>query len=518
KNLGQIWVDNLFETASWIAKSDGDHANLWLAALVLMTSPFYFLAALRYQFPVGFGGLYALMAQEMVENQFRLPLHVPFYGPGGIPFAYPPLGPYLMAVVTGLTGVQPFDYMRFAPPLFSLLALIVAYLLFHRITNAAAASFVATAGVSLSPIVFDYNVTAGGIVRGFAQMAAIGSLYALFRWLQDAPRSFPVWPGVLFGMTILSHLTNALFVALAVPLVCAFHLQPRSAVVASAKVVLVGMLLSAPWWIHVLASFGPAVYLNAMRSHGALDVLARLSDPLDVERTINSMRYMYGVTPVLFYLVAMGAGVVLVRGRPFLAVWFWLCLFSLNETERLTIFVGALLAAEFLVAVLPSLKKGGKAKATAALGVAILAAYNSAYSVRNIVEKAPGISEDTQEISMWFDQNTPSEATFIALGAEDQVEWMPYLLRRTPRIGGWGSEWLGTYYSAAAIGWEADSCYNRQSWRCVTELLTRRAIEPNYLIVLQQPGRSSLADEIALHNPVLFRNSEATVFLYRYPQ
>jgi hypothetical protein len=500
--------------ASSITASDRGRTTLWVAALVCVVAPLYFLPATRYSFPVGFAGLYALMAQEVGANGFALPLHIPYYGPGGIPFAYPPLGAYLMAAVDGLAGLPAFTYMRYAPPLFSLLALILAYLFFRRITQSDAASFVTVALIGLSPTVFGYNVTAGGVVRALAQLLTMGCLYALLRWLQDHPTSFPVWPGLLLGLTILTHLTNALFLVLAVPLICFFQVSPRKAVVACARIFIVGLVVSAAWWIHVFASFGPSVFLDAIRSHGTTDVLTRLTHPLQIAYAIDSMRSMYGPMPLLFILVALGFGAAVARRKWFLPLWLLLCVVALNEAERLTILVGALLAADLLAAVFLRLQKHRRAMAPASLAIAVLVAYSAANPVRNIIQTAPGISQATVELSQWFHQNTPDHATFIALGPPPQSEWMPYLLRRTPLIGVWGSEWLGTYDTAARITDEAETCYSRQDQQCVERLLVQWGLEPDYIIVFNPPGPSSLQAEMAAHYPVVFQNSAAVVFLH----
>jgi hypothetical protein len=511
-------IGSLRGMAASITASARGRSPLWLGALVCIVAPFYFLPAVRYPFPLGFAGLYALMAQEIAGARFALPLRIPYYGPGGIPFAYPPLAPYLMAGVTRLTGLPPFAYMRYASPLFSLLALVLAYLLFRKITKSDAASFLTVALVGLSPTVFGYNVTAGGVVRGLAQLVTLACLYALFRWLEDYPPSLPLWPGVLLGLTILTHLTNALFLVVAVPLTCVFSLSLRKAVDACAKVFLVALIVSAPWWLHVLESFGPSVFLNAIRSHGTLNVLTPLSIPFVIGHPIDSLRSMYGLMPVLFILVVLGVGAAIVRGKWFLPVWLLLSLLILNEAERLTIFVGALLAAEVLAAAFRQLPRRRRVMVPATLAIAALFIYSCANPVRDILRTVPGISQETISLATWFHQNTPDDATFIALGPPAQSEWMAYLLQRTPLIGRWGSEWLGTYDTAAQIGDRAESCYTAQDWPCVEQLLTAGGLEPNYIVVFKPPGPPSLEEEMVPRYPVAFQNTQAVVFIYRDPE
>jgi len=84
----------------------GKCALFW--ALVL-DAPVCFFAATTHSLPVGEAGLYALMSELVVANRFALPSEVPFYGPGGIPFAYPPVAFCLAAFSTALLDISIYD-------------------------------------------------------------------------------------------------------------------------------------------------------------------------------------------------------------------------------------------------------------------------------------------------------------------------------------------------------------------------------------------------------------------------
>ena len=71
-----------------------------------------------------------------------------------------------------------------------------------------------------------------------------------------------------------------------------------------------------------------------------------------------------------------------------------------------------------------------------------------------------------------------------------------------------------TYDTAARITDEAESCYSRQDQQCVERLLVQWGLEPDYIIVFNPPGPSSLQAEMAAHYPVAFQNSAAVVFLH----
>ena len=78
--------------------------GLLLAASLLLSCPLLLVNALSHPYPLGAAGLFTQMAQQIAAADFRLPLQSPYYGPGSIPFAYPPLGLYLLAVLIKVTG------------------------------------------------------------------------------------------------------------------------------------------------------------------------------------------------------------------------------------------------------------------------------------------------------------------------------------------------------------------------------------------------------------------------------
>jgi hypothetical protein len=71
-----------------------------LALFVYFTYPF------TNHYPMGYAGLYNEISDAILENSFFLPMRIPYYGPNGIPFAYPPLAFYLEALITKLANMS----------------------------------------------------------------------------------------------------------------------------------------------------------------------------------------------------------------------------------------------------------------------------------------------------------------------------------------------------------------------------------------------------------------------------
>jgi len=129
-------------TINFIDYCDSHLTNFWMVLIAICLGiPLLFQGAYNYIFPSGFAGLYVLMSELIVNNNFQIPQYIPYYGPGGIPFAYPPIGPYLLAVVSTLFHISIINYLRFVPPFIMLLSIIPIYYIAFEITHSRFGSF-----------------------------------------------------------------------------------------------------------------------------------------------------------------------------------------------------------------------------------------------------------------------------------------------------------------------------------------------------------------------------------------
>ena len=161
-----------------------DKKNIILWLTLLISIPLLFTNAIKYKYPLGFAGLYTLMAEGILGANFHLPVSVSLYGPGGIPFAYPPFGLYIMAVFLKM-GVPVWTYLRFAPPIFSLLALVPLYLLAKRVSNSKIGGMIAALLAAGSFHLYYMQAESGGIVRGLAFGLGLFSVYFFDRAIES---------------------------------------------------------------------------------------------------------------------------------------------------------------------------------------------------------------------------------------------------------------------------------------------------------------------------------------------
>src|SRR3990167_1835901 len=89
-----------------------------LLILAVFSVPYLIKFKIRVGFPPGYAGLYAQMAEEVVKHNFSYPDTISYYGGGSIPFVYPPLSFYLMALTVKVFRVSSMAYILFAPSIF----------------------------------------------------------------------------------------------------------------------------------------------------------------------------------------------------------------------------------------------------------------------------------------------------------------------------------------------------------------------------------------------------------------
>ncbi|MFC6756255.1 hypothetical protein ACFQER_05540 [Halomicroarcula sp. GCM10025894] len=144
-------------------------------------------------YPAYGAGLYVETADAIRANGYALPATVPHYGPEGVPFAYPPLMFYVLAVLRD-AGAGAFGTSLYLPPLFTVAALVPTYLLGRDVVGDRRAGTAAALLLVLNPQVLEWHISAGGLVRAPAFVFALWGSYAALRIFRDGAREW-VLPG-----------------------------------------------------------------------------------------------------------------------------------------------------------------------------------------------------------------------------------------------------------------------------------------------------------------------------------
>jgi len=457
--------------------------------LIIINAPVLFINSFRYHFPLGFAGLYSQMAEEIANNYFLLPKTIPYYGPGGIPFSYPPLGAYLMALTTKVFSISAFDYVRFAAPLFYLIATVLFYFLVARYTKSKTVGWIAAILMGYSSLLYDIQATAGGIFRSLALVFLLAGLLVFAEAVQKARVRTLLLSGLFFALTLLCHLGYAFIFALVLLVSCLvkpFSINRWKTAILTG---LAGILFSSPWWVLVVTRFGWTVFINAFGSHGNAYFLSILSGEKPLFPWLAISLESLLSNPYLAGLAILGLLYLLLNGDIFLPLLAFGLMFSSSENGRFLIMIGAISAGVILNQLCRAfqLQKISKNLSVAGLTflIACLVVINSS-EAQKIMRVTPAFDSETLAFTNYVRQNVPSSAEFLFVGeleggSTQGTEWLPYLLKLKPSIGSWGGEWVGTTSDSNTYA-DALVCEKMQSWSCLNDLIAKLSLHPTVLI------------------------------------
>ena len=403
-------------------------------------------------YPALGGGLYQYMAYTISQNHYLLPTRIPHYTKGGIPFAYPPLILYGIAVLQDL-GVRPLTLARLGSAISPFLYLPGIYFFTYELRETRFEAGFATAIVAVSPIMFRLHLSAGGIVRSTAFLFTVAGLYTGLHVFRDSNSHWVLPASMLFGLALLSHALYATFFGISYVL---FWLYFRPTVNGLRDGVLVasgGIILAAPWWATVVFRHGFQVYLGATNSQHLFS-----SGPL-LSIVLNTTLFSAVTEPALLVdpwvgTLLVATGLLLLAEKWFLPVWL-LGVDLLLAHPRWSKFIGILvLVAGFsqamtLISNRLTASTPRRSRMVSA-GIALLVMSHILFIGMGYARGTPRdqssslhmfLDNEDMAAMEWVATETRSNASFLVVGST--AEWFPQQTDRTILIAIWGTEWSG---------------------------------------------------------------------------
>ncbi|MBV9174701.1 MAG: hypothetical protein JOZ81_31955 [Chloroflexi bacterium] len=291
------------------------------AHLVWATAGVALLAALaaripyfvRSDFPLNDGGLFVAMSRDLLAAHFVLPMFTT-YNSGDIPFAYPPLGFYVTAAVTAITGLDAIALARWLPLLTNLATVVCVVPLALSLTRPLTAARMAPIVFALLPRSYQWLIMGGGLTRSIGYLFAVACVWQAARLAQSPGLRRAAVCAALAALALAAHLEEGLFAlySLGLVLVC---LRGIRGVATSAVIGVAAALLTAPWWGTVVAQHGIGPFQAASLTSGwssagtLISALGQFLAPPSLPLAL------------LGSLAVLGAGVCLVRREPLLPIW-----------------------------------------------------------------------------------------------------------------------------------------------------------------------------------------------------
>lgn len=460
-----------------------------VAALVVL--PILLVRTIWFPFPIGDGGLFALMSELIGRHGFHVPAHVPYYGLHGVPFAYPPLAFYVMAVFTRVVYVDPLFYIRFAPLVLMAIFIPVFYTFARTVLQSRVGALAATVLLLTSPEFLGGNGETAGFVRLLALIFAFLTFLAASSAFKTGSWSATGSASILLGLTAMTHPEAVAFAG--ITLVClVLGTESRARAVSRLVVILLGgVIVSSPWWGVVIHRFGLATLVDPLRSHGGMapHAAAYPLSPLRFLETFTVPHWYYVLLAVPRYALAVvGLALCLWARRWFLPALF-VALFAFAPLRTVYLCVAAaLLGGYALDVVLPVVRRSsvtGLPSWSGPLVVACILGLASAQSAGFLLfsfHTAHLRGIDLQTASWIRTHTAPSSTYLLVESGEPEGEWLPYLTHRTQVPSVWGAEWTSHNARDGEMQTEIGTCATSQSPACVRRVMRDYRLRPDYLV------------------------------------
>lgn len=434
---------------------------LWVA--LLLGAFVRLVPVLSTDFPLNDGGLFASIIDQLVAGGWQAPTVLQYNG-ADIPFAYPPLGFYLGAVLVS-AGLSTLDVLRFVPVTLAILIVPAWYLLARELFGPKVAG-IATLVYALVPKSYEWLVSGGGITRALGLLFAILALRWIIRGYRSGQRRDLVIGGVLLAISGLSHPEAGVLGAATAILLCWVE---RTSLRRLVEVGIVALLVASPWLAFVLSHFGFGPLLAAGGSRGEA-YAAAIFDVVSLQFT-----HEVGV-PFGALLGVVGLFVAATTARAWLLGWIAVVVLVAPAASptfvMLPFSAGAGVAAREVV--MPRLtRRAGPMTYAVVAGAMVLSSVWSAYVPGSVLHS---IRHDVRESIDWIAANAPEGSRVAVVTGvnwrRDAVsEWFPYLSRAVSVGTVQGSEFTDDFASTVARHADLQSCASR-TVSCIVRLGT----------------------------------------------
>lgn len=436
-----------------------------------------FLNAWRFHLPVGYGGMFASFGEQLAEADFILPKT----GQGGIPYVYPPLGFYAHAVFLKL-GISTWFYLRWLVPFYTLAALIAFGAVYARLFGSKVWAVAAVVLAASAPYLVESHVWAAGMVRGLAFALFLLALTVFLRLQPDSDWKLPALAGFFSGLTVLSHLGYAYFLALWMGVWLLFHrdLWKQAALVAGFAVLTV-----LPWLAAVLANHPFDVFLNALRSHNTLEIFSALGNPQAILSVLWVGLSKLFEIPLLGWMALSGAGWQLYRKRWEIPAMLAATLLFHLQSRRFVVVLGIFLAVSLLQDWTTLTAKNRLLQRSALALAALLMLIVYAAGLSRVAAVRPALTDGLLDAARYLQENAAPQSEYFILADYNETEWFPYLSRRNPIIP-WAREWEGNLGGQTGLLLEAFYCGQDGDVACVERVIRDVGRQPQYLVVMKR--------------------------------
>lgn len=454
------------------------------------------------KFPLHDGGLFYVMVQDLISNQFALP-EFTSYNHANIPFVYPPFGLYFIGLVEKVSGADRFQLFRIIPLLVSTFIIPTSYILAKDILKDRWASISAAMAMALLPMGYKWQILGGGVTRAFGTIFSILALVFVFRFFQSGKWTSGVLGSIFCGLTVLSHPECAwfLFYSLGFFVILEYITKERKVLIRSLLIIIGTLIIILPWLLAVLPKHVETLRLPFM--------------DVGTSRWINIISLFLfqfpreALIPIFTFFALIGIFPLIKKKQWFIVFWLPIVfLFQGRAPDQRAILPFALLASSGIKELFQLLTKyfseSSKVRNSAIIACVLIvyALIGSRLSMGSLVKP---LSDKDLESFEWIRRETSADAKILVISGKTWIfdnysEWMSAITARESISTVQGYEWLPGFSNRISLFDHLQYEYSKGMSNLI-EWMDQNDVHADYLILPKwaNVGVNNWNQEPALH-------------------
>lgn len=472
---------------------------LFLILAVLLGGYLRLSPGISASFPLNDGGLFFTMTEDLVKNEFTLPIHTT-YNHARIPFAYPPFGFYLTGITGVITGVDILELFRLIPGIISTLTILAFVFLARDLCDNDFQAGISTLIFALLPSSFNWQIMGGGITRAPGLLFSLLALHFVYRMYHHGKNKEVILSILFCSLTVLSHPESAFHLFVSIP-VFFFFISRDTVGIKNSFILLIGtLLLTFPWWVSVISNHGIGTLGAAMKS--GLNGLWWLLNLINFD--FSDEYYVHSIS----FLALIGVFLLSSRRSYFLPILFLIGFFTAprSATRSLAPLI-AVLAGYALTTLFSMLNRsrheGMEDKPVGLvfgriekvfLGVLIVQWTVSSFMVISTISTKLTIQKAELQSYVWVSKETNPDSIFLVITGKNPlmdpyVEWFPTMTERKNISTIFGYEWVEKINFAQELEKvrKLQDCADRSNV-CLLDWVSTNEAKFDYLVIRTEVG------------------------------
>jgi hypothetical protein len=473
--------------------------------------------------PLNNGGLYLFFSEIIARNNFVYPDFIPYYTENGVPFAYPPLIFYMLALIHQMFQIPLLILFIYIPTMISIVCIFAFYFLVKELFSEKSLILLSTIIFALYLPLISYSAQGLFLVHGVGTLFFMIGLILVIRWMKFDNDRLILFIGLLFGLLLLSSPRCAFAYAL-VLLTVAFLNPRKKTFFGLAFIGIIAVLISAPWWITVIRNHGITVLLNGFM----------LRQPTAVSNVFINiyLTNFYSYQLSLMAICLLGLFYYIIKKEFFLPVLFVVLVISggFGVVTIPLILIIILFSVGMLKVIFPALKYILNADTPTktllplffTILLLILILGGSYIQNRDFFDyRYSSLKEDEKlhiEAMYWIHQNTENTSTFIVkdvIASEQKNQfwigdWFPAITHRKTLNTFYGNEWTNRPQLWLA-DLELSTCKDTY---CFENVSSKYNFNYTHVYIIKYPENGYVISSFAQSDEykVIFENSKVMVF------